>query len=175
MRKLEQMMSVQLRCEELREAELEMEVSICGPKQGEIMGEEDNEKDLMDYWNSSEKFEYMLTREVYESMKPCIFKSHSLCVFAGCTKYDRPFGETVTKMNKALEVKHDGEFLLEEEGIDLLQHKEFKYEFLLGVRQLAEVVMAQKHEENVVVIFQGGKQMNFFNEIDDKILKCDDT
>ena len=68
------MMSVQLRCEELREAELKMEVSICDPEQGEILGEEINEKDLMDYWNSSKEF---LTREEDEAMKPCIFKYHS--------------------------------------------------------------------------------------------------
>ena len=43
LRKLEQMMSVQLRCEQLREAELKMEVSICGPEQGETMGEKINE------------------------------------------------------------------------------------------------------------------------------------
>ena len=84
LRKLKQMMSVQLRCEELREAELKMEVAICGPEQGEILGEEDNEKDLMDYWNSLEQFEDMLTREEDEAMKPCIFKSHSLCMFAKC-------------------------------------------------------------------------------------------
>ena len=47
-------MSVQLRCEELREAELKMKVSICGPEQSEILGEEDNEENLMDYWNSLE-------------------------------------------------------------------------------------------------------------------------
>ena len=87
LRKLKQMMGVQLRYEELREAELEMEVSICGPEQGEIMGEDINEKDLMDYWNSSEQFEDMLTREADEAMKPCILKSHSLCMFAGCVEY----------------------------------------------------------------------------------------
>ena len=38
--------------ENLREEKSEMEVSIFGPKQGEILGEEDNEKDSMDYWNS---------------------------------------------------------------------------------------------------------------------------
>ena len=32
-------MGVQLRFEELREAELEMEVSICEPEQGEVLGE----------------------------------------------------------------------------------------------------------------------------------------
>ena len=58
-----------------------MKVFICRPEQGEILGEEDNEKYIMDYWNSSEKFGDMLTREVDEAMKPCIFKSHSFCVF----------------------------------------------------------------------------------------------
>ena len=47
-----------------------MDVSICGPEQGEILGEEINEKDLMDYWNSSEEFEYVLAREIDEAMKP---------------------------------------------------------------------------------------------------------
>ena len=55
-RNLEQMMSEKWRCEELREAELEMDFSICGPEQGEILGEEDNEKYLMEYWNSLEQF-----------------------------------------------------------------------------------------------------------------------
>ena len=35
--------------------------------------------------------------------------------------------------------------------------------------------MEKKHNENAEVIFQGGKQMNLFNEIADKILQCDDT
>jgi len=77
--------------ENLREAESEMEVFIFEPKQGEILGEEDNgrlAKDLMDYWNSSEQFEDMLTREADEAVKPYVFKSHSLCVFAGCAEDD---------------------------------------------------------------------------------------
>lgn len=64
--------------EKIREAE--MEVSICGLEQGEIMGEEDNKKDLIDYWNSSEQFEDMLKREADEAMNPCIFKYHGLYV-----------------------------------------------------------------------------------------------
>ena len=114
-------MSVQLRCEEIREAELEMEVSICGPKQGEILGEEVNEKDLMNYWNSSKQFEDMLTREADEAMKPYIFKSHSLCMFVGCAEDGGQSGETVTKMNETLKVKYEGECLSEEESTDLLQ------------------------------------------------------
>ena len=34
--------------------------------------------------------------------------------------------------------------------------------------------MEKKHNENAEVIFQGGKQINLFNEIDDIILQCDD-
>lgn len=90
------------------------------------MGEEGNGRsaeDLMEYWNSSEQFEDMLTREADEAMKPCVFKFHSLCVFAGCVEDDGKSSETITKMNKSLEVKYDGECLLEEEGVDLLQQK----------------------------------------------------
>ena len=50
MRKLKQMLSY----EELWEVELKMDVSICGPEQGEILGEEISEEDLMNYWDSSE-------------------------------------------------------------------------------------------------------------------------
>jgi len=115
----------------------------------------------------------MLTREADESMRPCVFKSHSLCVFARRVEDDGQSGETVLKMNKSLEVKYDGECLLEEEGVDLLQQKEFINELLFEVRQPVEVVMDQKHNENVVVVFQGGKQMNLFNEIDERILQAE--
>ena len=115
------MMSVQLRCEELREAELKMEVFICGLEQGEFMGEEINEKDLMNYWNSSKELEDMLTREADEVMKFFIFKSHSLCMFAGCANYGGQSDETIIEMKETLVVKSDGECLSKEEGTDLLQ------------------------------------------------------
>lgn len=86
LRKLKKMISVQLKYEELREAELKMEVSICGPKQGEILGDEINEEYLMNDSDSSKESKDVLTREEDEAMKPCIFKSHSLCMFAGCVK-----------------------------------------------------------------------------------------
>jgi len=50
MMKLEQMLS----CEELREAEFKMDVSICGLEHGAILGEEISEEDLMNYWDSLE-------------------------------------------------------------------------------------------------------------------------
>ena len=52
LRKLEQMMSVQLECAELREAKLKMEVSICEAEQSEVMGTDEewrSVKDLMNY------------------------------------------------------------------------------------------------------------------------------
>ena len=67
LRKLKQMLS----CEELREAELKMDVSICGPEHGEILGEEISGEDLMNYWDSSEASEDVLAREADEAMKPC--------------------------------------------------------------------------------------------------------
>jgi len=57
-------------------------VSICDPEQGEILGREINEEDLMKYWDSSEESKDVLAREADEAMKPCIFKSHNLCMFA---------------------------------------------------------------------------------------------
>lgn len=52
LRKVEQMMDVQLRCEELREFELKMEVSICESEQSEVMGKYEEwrcVKDLINY------------------------------------------------------------------------------------------------------------------------------
>lgn len=70
-------------------------------------------------------------------------------------------------------MKYDGEFILEEEGANLLQQKEFIDEFLFGVRQLDEVDMDQKSNENAIVVFQEGKQMNLSDGIDERTLKYD--
>ena len=77
----------------------------------------------MDYQHSSEQFDYVLTREADEVMEPCDFNSYSLCMFVGYAEDYGQSGEIVTSRNEALEVKYDGEFLLEEEGVDLLQQK----------------------------------------------------
>ena len=164
-----------IRCEELRKAELKMDVSICGPEQGEILGEEINEEDLMNDWDSSEEAKDVLVREADEAMKPYIFKSHSLCMFAGCAKEGEQSDGTVTEMKENLKEKCDGKCLLEEKGTDLLQQEEIINELLFGVRQPVEAVMEQKKNGNAEEIFQGGKQMCFFNEFADKILQCDET
>lgn len=83
-----------------------MEVSICRPEQGEMLGEEDNERsaeDFLDYWQSSEQFEDMLTKEADEAMKPCDFDSYSLCMFAGYAEDDGQLVEIITTTNEALE------------------------------------------------------------------------
>ena len=146
LRKIEQILSAQEESEKLREAEVELEVSICRPEQGEMLGEEGNERSaegLMDYWQSSEQFEDMLTKEVDEAMQPCDFDSYSLCMFAGYAEDDGQLVEIVTTKNDALEVKYDEESFLEEEGVDHLQQKEFIDEILFGVKQSDEVDIDQ--------------------------------
>lgn len=79
LRKIEQTI-VQLESEKLKEVELVMEVSICEPEEGEILGEgefcteETNEEwrsseGLMDYCDSSRQPEEMLTRDEVEPEK----------------------------------------------------------------------------------------------------------
>ena len=109
-----------LRCEELREDELKINVSICGPEQGEIPGEKINEEDLMNYWDGSEECEDVLAKEADKAMKPCIFKYHSLCMFAGCAQDGEKSSETIIENNETLEVKSDGKILSEKEGTNLL-------------------------------------------------------
>ena len=130
LRKIKQMLS----CEELREAKLEMDVSICSPEHGEILGEEISEEDLMNYWDSSEASEEVMARETDKAMKPYIF-SHNSCMFAGYTKDGEQSDGTITKENETLEVKYGREFLSAKESIDWLQQEEIINEFLFGVRQ----------------------------------------
>lgn len=156
-----------LSCGELREAELKMDVSICGIDQGESLGEETKEEDLMNYWDSSEASEDVLTREADEVMQSFNF-SHSLCMLAGCAKDGEQFDRTITKENETLEVNLGREFLSEKEGNDLSQQEEIINEFLLGVRHQFKVVMEQEKSENAKEKFRGGKQMYLFNEIADE-------
>lgn len=177
LRKIEQILSAQEESEKLRGAEVELEVNICRPEQGEMLGEEDNDRsaeDLLDYWQSSEQFEDMVTKEVDQAMKPCDFDSYSLCMLAGCAGGDGQPHEVVTR-NVDLEVKYDGESLLEEEGVDLLKQKEFIDEILFGVKQSNEVDINQQSEDNSIVGLQKGKPMNLFNGIDERCLQYDDV
>ena len=130
LRKLKQMLS----CEELREAELKMDVSICGPEHGEILGEKISEEDLIKYGDSSEASEEVMAREIDEAMKPYIF-SHSSCMFAGCAKYGEKSDGTVMKENEVLEVNSGRELLSEKECGDWLQQEEITNDLFFGIRQ----------------------------------------
>ena len=64
--KLEQVMNVKLMSEELREAELRTEVSICEAKKGEVLGEDEDwrsVKDLMNHCVNSRQQEFYFTEE----------------------------------------------------------------------------------------------------------------
>ena len=66
---------------ELRTVELDMEVSICEPEHGEILGDVERlAEDLMNYWDSSRLHEDMMIEEEDEAKKPYIIKSDKLCV-----------------------------------------------------------------------------------------------
>ena len=54
--------------EELKTVELDMEVSICELEQGEIIGDDERStEDPMNYWDSSNHHEDMLTEEADEA------------------------------------------------------------------------------------------------------------
>ena len=54
-----------------------------------------------------------------------------------------------------------------------MQQKYFMDELLFGVKQLIEVDMDQKPNDYAIVVLQEGKQLNFFNEIDERTLPYD--
>ena len=69
--------------EELREAELEMEVSICEPEQGEVLGEGE--------------YEDSKTETSSETKWPHDFKSDDLCMFESETCEEGQFVDIVIK------------------------------------------------------------------------------
>jgi len=66
LQKLEQEMNVQLKSEELKEAELRMDVSICEVEWGEVLGEDEDwghVEDLMNYCEDSRQQEVYFAKE----------------------------------------------------------------------------------------------------------------
>ena len=119
--KLEQVLGVKLRSKELRESELEMEVSICELEQGEVLGEEEGIiDDFLNCWINVDQQQ--------ENVKPCIVESNNFDVITGFAD-DEPSFEVVKRMEEYLledknsDVKEDGEYLLNERSNDLLQQK----------------------------------------------------
>ena len=85
LRKLEQMMSIQLRHEKLRAAELKVEVSI-GETEEEIIG------DFLNYWVNLEQM---------DNVKPCIFVADNCDVVTG-TEEDAQSCESVASVKRSL-------------------------------------------------------------------------
>ena len=85
--------------EKLREAELEMEVSICEPEQGEFLSEDENLK----------------TETSSEGKRSDDFKYDNLCMFAGETCEERQFVGIVVKEE---EDRQNLNYVLKEDEID---------------------------------------------------------
>ena len=75
----------------------------------------------------------MMIEEEDEAKKPYIIKSDKLCVSTELKEDDGQSSGTITKMDESFETIHDGEFLLNEDNIYLLQQKELIDELLFGV------------------------------------------
>jgi len=130
---------VQLRKGELRRYELQqMRIVehnvICEPKKAEVLGEDDGDidrrldKNLTENENQQRRLMFQTSKEVTRN----VFKTNSLCVIAG------------DFIDKSLEVRYDGECLLNEEFFYLLQHKELIDELLFGETQPFEVLMKRE-------------------------------
>jgi len=103
--------------EKLKEAELEMEVSIFEPEQGEIMGEEEGIiDDFLNCWTNAAQ---------QENVKPYIVESNNFDVITGFAEDEQSF-EAIKSMEEYLskdknsEVKNDGECLLNQKSSELL-------------------------------------------------------
>ena len=95
---------------ELREVESEMEVSYCEPKQGPLLGEDDEEENerlieiLMNSIKSTNKIMEEMTVRPYETKRSYVFEIHDLFVITGFVVNDRKSFETVLKID---EFKYD--------------------------------------------------------------------
>ena len=115
-RKVKQLM------EKLREAELEMEISIFEAEQGEVLGKDEDWRsveDLMNFCENSRQQEGLKTETSSETKRSHDFKSDKLCMIAGITGEKQPF-EDVFRMDEDLEVKCDKENFSEEKEFDWL-------------------------------------------------------
>jgi len=123
----------------LREAELEMEVSICEREQGEVLGEDEDLK----------------TKTSSEGKRFDDFKSDNLCMFTGETWKGGQFVDIVIKRE---EDRHNLNFVLKEEvgkdikqsskGLDEIEEKtiEIFLSFVKDLKQKEELVIESSDE-----------------------------
>ena len=120
LKKLEQMMSIQLRCEELRATELKVEVSI-----DEI--EKEIIDDFLSYWADPHQL---------DNVNSCVFIADNCDVITGFTEEDAQSCEAVTSMEKTL----SGDKYSEEESRDV---------FILEVVVVQEGVLVNEEEDQL--------------------------
>jgi len=101
----------------IREAKLEMEVSICEREKGEVLGEEEGIiDDFLNYWRNANQ---------QENVKSYVVEFNNFDVIIGYAE-DEKYFEVVKSMeeyfskDKNSEVKSDGECLVNEESNELL-------------------------------------------------------
>lgn len=108
--------------ENLREAQLEMEVSICEPQLGEVLGEEERIiDDFLKCWTNIDQQEHA---------KPYIVESNNFDVITGFAEDEQSLEaiksvEEYLSEDKNFEVNNAAECLLNEKSSELLQQKEF--------------------------------------------------
>lgn len=119
--KLEHVLDVQQKYEELREIEMGMEVSICELEQSEVLGEEEGITDeFLNYWKNADQ---------QEQVKPCIDESDNFDLITRFVEDEQSL-EAVKSMGEYLsedknsKVKEDGECLLNVKISDVLQQRE---------------------------------------------------
>jgi len=84
-------MQVKWLMEKIREAELEMEVSICEPEQGEVLGEEEGIiDDFLNCWKNAAQ---------QENVKPYIVESNNFYVITGFAEDEKSF-EAIKSMEE---------------------------------------------------------------------------
>ena len=161
--------------EEIREAELEMEFSICEIEHGEIVGEDEDwrsEEDLMNHMKDLEQEGDVMTKASSETTRSYAFKTDSLCMIAGIAREKKPF-EDVSRVDEDLEVKGDKENFLEEEEFDQMQQEESMDELLNERRQSFKAIIEMEDQDLILmknegILSQKGNKMSLINVIDEK-------
>ena len=125
--KLQERMFARLK-KEIGRVKFEIDVLVCEPEHGPLLGEyvsEDDEerltKSLMDSVKSTYQLMEEMTMRPNETKRSYVFETDDLFVITGFVADDRKSFETVFKFD---EVKYDEESLSNEERYEVLQQKE---------------------------------------------------
>ena len=137
--------------EEPRKTKFEIDVLICEPKQGPLVGGDVSEDDeerlteiLMDSVESTDQIMEEINVRQNETKRSYVFSTNDLFVITGFVADDRQSFETILKLH---EVKYDEESFSNEEISEVLQQKELSGELLNEGTQSIEDDMKMKEEK----------------------------